>query len=85
MVNNNIAGLMMHGMPSQTLEVKSRDIRPSMVTHTRNLCRLFMIFVDYKQMSGWIFTITGWLFSHTEATHCVQTPYTSDFCIIGPL
>ncbi len=33
---------------------------------------------DYKKMSGWI---TGWLFSHTAATHlCSNT-----FCIIGPL
>ncbi len=23
-------------------------------------------FLDYKKMSGWIFTITGWLFSHTD-------------------
>ncbi len=30
--------------------------------------RLFIIFLDYTKMSGWIFTITGWLFSHTEAT-----------------
>ncbi len=27
--------------------------------------KLFMIYCDYKTMSGWIFTITGWLFSHT--------------------
>ncbi len=43
--------------------------------------RLFMIFLDKKKMSGWIFTITGWLFSH----NCVQIPYKSIIFIIGPL
>ncbi len=33
-------------------------------------------------MSEWIFTIIGWLFSHTAAT---QAPYKSDFCILDPL
>ncbi len=32
---------------------------------------LFMIFLDYKKRSGWIFTIIGWLFSHTAATTAV--------------
>ncbi len=36
--------------------------------------RLFIIFLDYKKMSGWIFTIIGWLFSHTAATQlCSNT------------
>ncbi len=47
--------------------------------------RLFMIFLDKKKMSGWIFTITGWLFSHTEATQLCSKPYKSHFFIIGPL
>ncbi len=33
----------------------------------------FIQFLDYKKMRGWIFTITGWLFSHTEATQLYST------------
>ncbi len=33
-----------------------------------------MICWDYKKMSGWIFTIIGWLFSHTTTTQlCSNT------------
>ncbi len=30
--------------------------------------RDWLIFLDYKKSSGGIFTIIGWLFSHTAAT-----------------
>ncbi len=43
---------------------------------------LWFCFYYKKKNSGWIFTMTGWLFSHTAARP--QTPYKS-FCIIGPL
>ncbi len=37
---------------------------------------VYKFFIDYKKMSGWIFTITGWLFSHTVATQlCSNTLY----------
>ncbi len=36
--------------------------------------RLFMIVLDYKEMSGWIFTNKCWLFLHTVATQlCSNT------------
>ncbi len=36
--------------------------------------RQIKILLDYKKMSGWIFTITDWLFSHAEATQlCSNT------------
>ncbi len=35
---------------------------------------VYDFFLDYEKMSGWIFTIIGWLFSHTEATQrCSNT------------
>ncbi len=44
------------------------------VTETARSERLFMIFLDYNKISGWIFTITGWLFSHSEDTQlCSNT------------
>ncbi len=50
-----------------------RDFFPSVTctegeSETAHSERLFMIYWFYKRMSWWIFTIMGWLFSHTAAT-----------------
>ncbi len=56
-----------------------RDFFPSVTwtegeSETARSERLFMIFLDYKKNCGWIFTIIGWLFSHTAATQlCSNT------------
>ncbi len=50
-----------------------RDFFPSVMctegeSETAHSERLFMIYWFYKRMSWWIFTIIGWMFSHTAAT-----------------
>ncbi len=65
-----------YGAASQmggTFSPQWREQRENLKLLTLTLT-LFMIFLDYKKMSGWIFTIIGWLFSHTAATQlCSNT------------
>ncbi len=59
--------------------INVQDFFPSVTwtegeSETAHSERLFMIYWFYKRISWWIFTIIGWLFSHTAATQlCSNT------------